>query len=259
MAATNVSTEDAIAVRSLALRFPKDHVIEPHQHPWGQVVYATEGVLTVDTEEGAWVIPSHRAAWVPASTLHRVATTGRVRLRTLYLRPDICRALPESCCVLSVSALLRELVLETIRLGMLRQDVPEQWRLAQVLIDQVGVTAEIPLDLRWPLDARARRVADAVQSDLSSTATLRDLAVDSGASVRTLERLFTRDTGMTFSRWRQQARLLAALRYLAAGESVTSTALAVGFNGTSAFIAMFRRALGRTPGSYFRAKGEPMG
>ena len=245
-------SEKAIAVRSLALRFPLDHHIEAHRHPWGQMVYATEGAMTVDTESGAWVIPPYRAVWVPSETRHEVQTTGRVRMRTLYLRPDFSRDLPSSCCVLSVSALLRELVLETIRLGMLRVDVPEQGRLARVLVDQIRVTSEAPLEITWPVDARARRVADKVQADLASSEPLANLAEGSGASVRPLERLFLKETRMTFRGWRQQARLLHALRRLAAGDSVTATALSVGFSGTSAFIAMFRRALGKTPGNYFR-------
>ena len=60
---------------------------------------------------------------------------------------------------------------------------------------------------------------------------------------------------MSFGAWRRQLRLLRALERLAAGEPVTTVALALGYDSTSAFIAMFRRNLGRTPGSYFR--GEP--
>ena len=94
-----------------------------------------------------------------------------------------------------------------------------------------------------------------MQRDLSLSKPLDALAKGAGAGVRTLERLFVKETGMTFRRWRQRARLLAALHRLAAGEPVTSTALSVGFRSTSAFIAMFRRSLGTTPGNYFRVPG----
>jgi AraC-like DNA-binding protein len=247
--------EGGIAIRSLALRFSNGHVVDDHAHPWGQMVYATEGVMTVTTPAGAWVVPSSRAAWVPADTVHGIRATNRVFLRTIYVRPDLARALPDRCRVLAVSHLLRELVLATLEAGMLHDHVPEQSRLAAVLLDQINATDEVPLQLPWPTDPRARRVAELVQSDVADTASLSDLAEGSGASVRTLERLFVRDTRMTFSRWRQQARLLHALRLLAAGVSVTSVGIAVGFASTSAFVAMFRRALGMTPGQYFREHG----
>ena len=56
---------------------------------------------------------------------------------------------------------------------------------------------------------------------------------------------------MTFGRWLQQVKAHQALERLAAGDSVTGAGLAVGYDSTSAFIAMFRRVLGTTPGSYF--------
>lgn len=246
-------------IRSLALRLPARHTIPAHAHPWGQVVYATEGVMTVTTQAGAWVVPSHRAAWVPGGTEHEVATTDRVRLRTLYLRPDLAEPLPDRCRVLTVSDLLRELVLEVVRTGMLRDDVPEQRRLAAVVVDRIRVTSEAPLQLPWPRDARARRVAGLVQSHLAGPTQLAALADGCGASVRTLERLFRAETGMTFGRWRQQARLLHALQLLATGESVTAAGFAVGFASTSAFVAMFRRALGHTPGRWLRGNDGPHG
>jgi AraC-like DNA-binding protein len=244
--------EDGIAIRSLALRFSNGHVVHEHAHPWGQLVYATEGVMTVTTPAGAWVVPSNRAAWVPAGTVHGIRGTNRVHLSTIYVRPDLARVLPDHCGVLAVSGLLRELVLTTLDAGMLHERVPEQSRLVHVLLDQIRATDEVPLQLPWPSDPRARRVAELVEADVADAGPLAALAEGSGASVRTLERLFVRDTRMTFRRWRQQARLLHALRLLAAGESVTSAGIAVGFASTSAFVAMFRRALGRTPGRYFR-------
>jgi AraC-like DNA-binding protein len=46
--------------------------------------------------------------------------------------------------------------------------------------------------------------------------------------------------------------LLRALELLAAGAAVTSIALELGYENTSAFIAMFRRHLGTTPSRYLR-------
>jgi AraC-like DNA-binding protein len=58
---------------------------------------------------------------------------------------------------------------------------------------------------------------------------------------------------MNFNQWRQQLRLVHALRLLAAGAKVTAVALDVGYDSPSAFIAAFRRVLGETPARYFRA------
>lgn len=242
-----------IIVRSLGLKLPTDHRIESHAHEWHQLVYATDGVMSVYTATGTWVVPSQRAVWIPANFEHAVRTTGVVRMRTLYFRPALSSRLPQSCCVINVPPLLRELLLETMRFGMLTDDVPEHARLAGVLLDQILHKREAPLQIKLPQDARARRVAERVQADLSASPPISELAQSSGASVRTVERLFRDETGLSFGRWRQRVKTLRALELLATGDSVTAAGFAVGYDSTSAFIAMFKRVLGTTPGGYFRA------
>ena len=102
-----------------------------------------------------------------------------------------------------------------------------------------------------PADPRARTVAEEFLRDPSDRRPARSWARTGGAGERTLERLFVREVGTTFGQWQQQARLLEALRLLAAGDDVTTVALRVGYDTPSAFIAMFRRAMGVTPGRYF--------
>jgi AraC-like DNA-binding protein len=46
---------------------------------------------------------------------------------------------------------------------------------------------------------------------------------------------------------------MRALELLAAGMPVTAVALELGYGNLSAFIAMFRREFGTTPGRYFNA------
>jgi AraC-like DNA-binding protein len=71
-----------------------------------------------------------------------------------------------------------------------------------------------------------------------------------------VERLFQEEVGMTFGKWRQQLRLMQAMRLLAEGAKVTHAALEAGYSTPSAFISMFRKALGTTPTLYFRAAAK---
>ena len=72
-----------------------------------------------------------------------------------------------------------------------------------------------------------------------------------GATGRTLARHFRLETGMTFGQWRQQIRILEALKRLGSKEPVTTVAIDLGYDSPSAFISMFKKALGKTPGQYF--------
>jgi AraC-like DNA-binding protein len=127
-----------------------------------------------------------------------------------------------------------------------------------VIIDQLEVIQMIALQLPNPSDPRAIRVADVLLADPSDRRPLTRICKIAGASKRTVERLFQEDVGMTFGKWRQQLRLMQAMRLLAEGEKVTHAALESGYSTPSAFISMFRKALGTTPTAYFRtdAKGK---
>lgn len=230
---------------------PPDFLIDWHQHRRAQLLYAASGVMEVITNAGIWVVPPQRAVWIPPGIPHRVrAQGGPLSMRSVYVHPDV-PGLPDGCCVVTVSPLLRELILTAMDIADGFDPNGRDGRLVQVLLDQVRELPVAPLHLPMVTDPRLMRIADTLLDQPEDDRTLDDWAAEAGASARTLARAFLADTGMTFGQWRQQVRLLAALARLASGHSVTTVALDLGYASQSAFIAMFRRTLGRTPGRYF--------
>ncbi|HKN60266.1 MAG TPA: helix-turn-helix transcriptional regulator [Candidatus Acidoferrales bacterium] len=228
------------------------HVIPEHYHPEDQLLFASKGVMTVRTREGVWVVPPLRAVWIPAETPHSVAMSGPVSMRTLYLLPGLCRNIPAKCFVMNVSLLLKELILHACSFQRLNKRVSTERRIVEIIVDQLKAIESIPLQLPYPADSRAARVAKALTMSPADQRPLEKLCKDCGASKRTIQRLFLEETKMTFGRWRQQLRLLHAMQVLASGEKVTTAALEAGYGSTSAFISMFRKHLGTTPKRYLK-------
>jgi AraC-like DNA-binding protein len=244
-------------IGAMAKDFPHGYHIPVARHERGQLVYAISGVMTVTTPHGTWVVPPQRAVWVPPRIDHESRMSGRVQMRTLYLRRDVARALPARCCVVSVSPLLRELILAATAMPVLYNQRGRDGRIMALILDELGVASDLPLSLPRPRDRRLARVCDAMLELPADERSLEEWARTVGASARTLARLFRRDTGMSFAAWRQQARLLESLRRLAGGEPVTKVALDCGYRSASAFGAMFRRALGVAPKEYFAPTRRP--
>ncbi len=235
-----------------ATECPADHVIDWHTHNRAQLLYAVSGVMRVFTDKGIWVVPTQRAVWIPPDIPHQVTAQGApLSLRSLYIHADALEELPDVCCVVTVSALLRELILAAMDLPATTDPDSAAGRLFRVLLDQIRLVSVTPLYLPGVTDPRLARIADTLLASPDDNRTLADWSRDLGASERTLARLFVKETGLTFGHWRQQARLLAALARLARGDSVTEIAMDLGYASQSAFIAMFRRALGKTPARYF--------
>jgi len=232
------------------------HVIPLHFHDRDQLVYASRGVMTVRTGNGTWVVPTHRAVWIPESVPHTITMSGRVAMRTLYFKPKLARSLPRDCCVINVTPLLGELILHACTCDALRTRVVWQRHLIDVIIDQLKAIQMVPLQLPNLFDPRALRVAEALMADPGNGQPLAQICRASGASGRTVERLFQDDTGMTLGKWRQQLRLMHAMRLLGDGAKVTHAALEAGYSTPSAFIAAFRKSLGTTPTRYFKTSAN---
>jgi AraC-like DNA-binding protein len=240
------------AITTLTHDYPAGHVVPLHFHDRDQLVYASRGVMTVRTRNGTWVIPPHRAVWIPAEIPHTITMSGLVAMRTLYLKPCLAKGLPRDCCVINVSALLKELILHACTVRTLKKSVKWQMHLVAVILHQLEAVQTIPLQLPHLSDPRLVRIAEILMSDPRVSRTLAQLCKGTGAGKRSVERLFQQEIGMTFGKWRQQLRLMQGMRLLAEGAKVTHAALESGYSTPSAFTSMFRKALGITPSSYFR-------
>lgn len=222
----------------------------PHCHQDAQLIYARAGVVSVSTENGTWVVPPNRAVWVPSMVEHATRSHGPVQFRTIFVRPDAARSLPSSCGVVEVSPLLRELILRLVDLQD-RAITSFTQRISELLLEELTFLPVEPLNLPMPVDQRFRDLCGALQSKPDTELSLDAAASRMGMSRRSFTRHFERETGMTYGRWRQQVRLLAALPALAAGMPVVTVALDCGYQSASAFAATFKRSLGRSPASYF--------
>jgi transcriptional regulator GlxA family with amidase domain len=174
----------------------------------------------------------------------------------LYLSQNTCRGLPRKPCLFSSSELLFAIGNRILSWSARQPLRPERKRLIAVLRDEIRQPEQQPLRLPIPKEERLARVAHALLDDVADDRTLHGWAECAGMARRTFMRAFSEQVGMPFGRWRQQARLFAALEMLAQNKSVTEVAIAVGYDSVSAFIGMFRTMLGSTPHTYLQSKQE---
>ena len=222
-----------------------------HQHLRGQLFCVDSGLLHVRTAHGSWLLPPHRAGWVPGSMPHQVSVSGAMSGWSVLLSPAAAAILPSTPCVIGISDLLRALVRRATSWSTQALLEPSQLRVVMVLLDEVQRAPHEPLHLAMPTDRRLLRVAKAVLAHPHDARTLEQWAHWAGLSARTLSRLYQAQTGSSFAQWRQQARLTVALERLAQGESVAQVADALGYATPSNFIAMFRRCFDDSPAHYF--------
>lgn len=245
---------EPVDVRTASVIFTTRNTWRRGGGEWGELIFTSRGMMKVHTGAGLWVLSAQHALWTPPGVPHDVEAAAHTPLRTVYLSPELSRRLPGQCFVVQVSPLLRELLRSFMRLDTLSLAERAEANLVEVFLDQLASLPLEPIDLPSPRDPRAIRAAAIVRAGPAERRPLAEIARASGASARTLERLFRQDTGLPFGAWRQRAGLVAGLEALAAGEPVTGAAAAAGYDSVSAFVAAFRRTLGTTPGRWFKAR-----
>ncbi|WP_274910720.1 AraC family transcriptional regulator [Streptomyces sp. WZ-12] len=233
--------------------------IDAHQHDEHQIIYAGRGVLAVTTDAGTWIAPGNRALWVPAGTAHSPRAHGDLDLHTIGLPRSVNPLDLRAPTALTVGPLLRELIVAYTRgatnsaeAAAAPEREPERLRLRAVLLDQLRASPQQPMHLPTPTDPRLAAVCALLHRAPADDRTLAAFGAEVGASERTLSRLFRAELGMTFPQWRTQLRLYHAVVLLSEGVPVTTVACRCGWSSTSAFIDVFRRAFGHTPGAHLR-------
>lgn len=240
------------AMAAMEVNYPDGASTGWHAHPRGQLLYAIEGVMIVGSAEGSWVVPPNRALWLAAELEHEVKMAGAVKIRTIFIDAATVRQLPAKSCVIDVSPLLRELIVAAARIPLDYPAGGRDDRLMRLIVDEVRESDVLPLHLAVPGDRRIKLICEAITAQPSDTSTVGAWAERLKVTPKTVHRLFVRETGMTFARWREQARLLFALRRLASGERIIDVAFDCGYASQSAFTAMFRRHFGRPPSEFYR-------
>lgn len=252
--ARNVRIDDADHVPrpvvAIGNEYPDGHVIAPHEHRRGQLLTGASGVIVFGTANSTWVMPPQRGMWIPPATRHHVRVVGSVEMQSLYLEPDASIGLPERCEVVAISSFMRSLIAEALELPLEYDAGGRAGALMELIHHELRQLPILPLSLQYPssglLAARCRRFIE--KPDIHET--IDGWSQELGISRRSFTRQFRRETGLSFVAWRQQACLLCALPRLAAGESVTSVAIDMGYENPAAFTLMFKNAFGAPPLAY---------
>jgi AraC-like DNA-binding protein len=239
-------------VAGLAWNESRPRLIGSHRHHRGQIVSVVRGAATVGTEFGIWVLPPGQAMWVPAETTHWVRYSGTLASRSLFTDAASSARFPRRCVTLHLDALSRELVNAAVDFRWDLDPADYEMRLVNLLMERLRVHPQAALKVPDAKDRRIARIMARIRQAPDDNRTLAQWSKEAGASERTLARLFLRETGMTFSTWRRQYRLMLALEQLAMGTPVTAIAHSLGYDTAGNFSTMFRGVFHRSPREFFR-------
>lgn len=240
------------AVISSATDYPENWLIPDHSHEKHQLLYAIEGVMVVYSALNQWTVPPNRGLWMPSGQVHSLRCVGALKMRSVFARADRFPNMPGEPKTVSISPLLSELIKASVSLKPPYAEDSRDARIMHLILDELAILPALPLSLPQPTDPRVNRICQALQQDPGDAATVALWSERLDLDQKTIQRLFRKETGMTFGQWRQQARLLLALERIAVGQKIIDVALELGYESPSAFTSMFKKQFGKTPSQFFR-------
>jgi AraC-like DNA-binding protein len=217
-----------------------------HSHKKGQLVVASHGSVMCRAPGGLWIVPPQGAVWIPAGVMHSNCVSDHGKVYVVFIDTQ-ASMLPNTCCTFTISSLVRELI---HRLSVFPPLYPVEGptsRLGRVLLDELVQMSTEQMYLPISADSRLQHLAASLLNDPGDRSTMNELAARYAMSERTFARLVLKETGMTFGRWRRRLHILVALQRLSAGSSVQAVSLDLGYEMPSAFITMFKKAMGKSP------------
>ncbi|MCK1788849.1 AraC family transcriptional regulator [Pseudomonas violetae] len=238
------------SIYTLALDLSGGKGISIHQHTEGQLLFAPTGVLAVTTNAGCWVVPSGQGLWIPANEPHWTRTIGTSRISVVYLSDERSAGLPVACTLLGISTLLQALISAVLRVTMDGAQKSRDYHLMALLVEELEAAPTSSKLLPIPGSNRLKDLCRAISANATLDWGLAECAQFLGINMKTVQRWFQTDMGISFGEWRKQVRLFVALENLALGKSVLEVSLDAGYLSPSAFSAMFRREFGISPSAF---------
>lgn len=224
--------------------------LEPHRHRKGQMLLVQRGAISCEVDGGLWIVPPRSAIWIPGGALHSFRITGALEGYCAFVDPAFTAGLPDICCAVAVTPLLRELLARAAHLPYFYEDSGTNSRIVSVILDELAACRMEDLHLPIPIDPRLRRIMDAMIATPADRGSLAIWAKRAGLSERTMLRLLQRETGMSFGQWRRQLGVVLAVKWLAGGMAIQQVAADLGYESVPSFVTMFRKALGTSPARY---------
>lgn len=227
--------------------FEQDYEVRwsPHSNEEHVLIWSERGAVTVVVDDRLHVVFPGSGLWIPRGVVHAGQAAGGAAFRETLFAPESWTPTWNGTTAVELNTAVRHLLVHLAHTGMPRD---ERLRAQQVCIDLLEPSHFRDIAVPIPQDPRIRKVVDSVLRNPADGRSLEQWAHCLNVSPRTITRAFSADVAMSFAQWRRLARMASARALLAEGTSVTATGRRVGYSTTSAFVAAFRKVVGRTPG-----------
>ncbi|WP_343608588.1 AraC family transcriptional regulator [Chryseobacterium oranimense] len=227
-----------------------------HSHEKGQLVYVESGFQYITVEGKMYLLPQNHAAWIPPGALHKTNShSEKIKLMIMFAEVDKDSSFHLQTNVFSVPPVLKEMIRYSERWSKNMDHNRDEMLFLKALFNELPQFVEhsLKLHISLPADKRLSQPIAYLHNHYREEIKIEDLSEMSSLSLRTLERIFKKETGMTLSKYQQILRIIKSLELLTSGDlTISETAYAVGYKSVQAFTRSFQSVMQSRPTDFIK-------
>lgn len=223
----------------------------PHTHRHYQLTYVEEGYQYFYINDRVYFVPQHHVILIPSHTLHRTTSDSKF----VILKVVLFITLPndpfyQNVKVFSAPSVLREMLKYASKWNkLLKQEKEQATFLRAILISLPHFYNENNLlEIPVPRDTRLSSVCHYINMNYAYNVSTDELACVAKMSVRSLQRIFRNETGITIKKYVQLIRILKSIELIDTRQyTLTEIAYSVGYKSLSAFTNSYKAIMQSSP------------
>ena len=214
-----------------------------HSHNRHQLTYVSEGYQYFHIGQRIYLVPQHHAIWIPSKVSHRITSNAEtVDLLLLLFQEVPAEEFYNEVHIFPVPDVLKEMLLYARKWNRQTTATQAQASFLSALLYNLPAMCNESNGLQIPVphDIRLLPIVEYLNKHYAYAMDLPLLAEKTALSVRTLQRIFKQETGITIQKYAQLIRILKSIEFINSKQyTLSEVAYKVGYKSLSAFTAAY--------------------
>lgn len=227
-----------------------------HKHGKAQLIYVKSGFQYLTVNGKIYLLPQNHAAWIPPNAMHKTNSHSEtIKLMIMFFDVSKTDLFYHEVSIFSVPPVLKEMIKYSEKWSKSIDENADENIFLKALYNELPnfVADSIQLHISFPEDKRLTKALKYLNSNYTKDFRMDELSDIAALSLRTIERIFKKETGLTLSKYQQMLRIIKSLELLSANKwTISEIAYKVGYKSLQAYTKSFRSVMQYSPSDFLK-------
>jgi AraC-like DNA-binding protein len=227
-----------------------------HKHSKAQLIYVESGFQYLTVNGKIHLLPQNHAAWIPPNAIHKTNShSERIKLMILFFDVNEDDLFYHEVNVFSVPPVLKEMIKYAEKWSKsIEENVDENVFLKALYSELPNFVADsIQLHISLPEDKRLTKAIKYLNNNYTKDIKMEELSEMAALSLRSIERIFKKESGLTLSKYQQILRIIKSLELLSTNKwTISEIAYKVGYKSLQAYTNSFQSVMQYRPSDFLK-------